>query len=162
MESLLVLPTLHSLNSSTYNHHQPVFDFSNNNSMTSSSVKTMSESDVDLVEESLMKLPTIRTRSQRLFWPFLPGDNNKETEDDSKGLFWPFLNDDNNQKKEGKEGERKRTNRQKEGKEEEGKRTDRQKEGKEEERKRTGRQRCSIDRPQFCRRRGNNNVRNLT
>jgi hypothetical protein len=149
MESLSILPTVHSLNNSTYHQHHPIFNFSNNNSIfSSSSVKTMSESDVGLVEEALMKLPNIKTRSQRLFWPFLPGDNNKETENDSKGLFWPFLNDDNNRQKEGKEDERKRTNR--------------QKEGKEEERKRTGRQRCSIDRPQFCRRRGNNNVRNLT
>ncbi len=93
---------------------------------------------MELVEEALMKLPNIRTRSQRLFWPFL-GDNNKETENDSEKPFWPFLNDDNNQKE---EKERNRVNR--------------QKEGKEEERKRTGRQRCSIDRPQFCRRRGNN------
>ena len=97
---------------------------------------------MDLVEEALMKLPNIRTRSQR--------------------LFWPFLGDDYIRQKERKVEERKRTNRQKEGKEEERKRTNRQKEGKEEERKRTGRQRCSIDRPQFCRRRGNNNVRNLT
>ncbi len=114
MESLLILPTLHSLNSSTYNQ-QPIFDFSNNSSIfSSSSVKTMSERDVDLVEEALIKLPNIRTRSQRLFWPFLGDD---------------YI---------------------------------RQKERKVEERKRTGRQRCSIDRPQFCRRRGNNNVRNLT
>jgi hypothetical protein len=141
MESLLVLPTLHSLNSSTYHQHHPIFNFSNNSSMTSSSVKDMSEHEIGLVEESLMKLPNIKTRSQRLFWPLL-GNNNKETENDS------FLNDDNNQKKERKEKERNRTNR--------------QKEGKEEERKRTGRQRCSIDRPQFCRRRGNNNVGNIT
>jgi hypothetical protein len=135
MESLLVLPTLHSLNNSTYHHHQPIFDFSNNSSRSSSSVKTMSESDVELVEEALMKLPNIKTRSQRLFWPFLGDDNNKEKENDS------FVNDGNNQKKERKEEERTRVNRQKE-----------------QERKRTGRQRCSIDRPQFCRRRGNNGI----
>ncbi len=157
MESLSILPTLHSLNSSTYHQQQPIFDFSSNSSKTSSSVKTMSERDVDLVEEALMKLPNIKTRSQRLFWPFLGDSTN-----DSEKPFWPFLNDDNNQKKERKEKERKTTNRQKEEKEEERKRTNRQKEGKEEERQRTGRQRCSIDRPQFCRRRGNNNVRNLT
>ena len=140
MESLLVLPTRHSLNISTYHHqHQPIFDFSNNSSIfSSSSVKTMSERDMDLVEEALMKLPNIKTRSQRLFWPFL-GENTN----DSEKPFWPFLNDDNNTQKERKEKERNRTNR--------------QKEGKEDERKRTGRQRCSLDRPQFCRRRGNNN-----
>ena len=108
---------------------------------SSSSVKTMSERDVDLVEESLMKLPNIKTRSQRLLWPFLGDDNNKETENDSDKQFGSFVNDGNNQKKERKEEERNKTYRQKE-----------------QERKRTGRQRCSIDRPQFCRRRGNNNV----